>query len=97
MRKLTLVLALVAVTGFATSAFAGGSDHGCSSCHQPHMAGDPTDADAYGVPLWGNEYTGDGILSYDLYEGSALPFPEWVETQYPARYDEATQDEEDAA
>ena len=33
----------------------------------------------------------------DLYQDSALPFAEWVETQYPARYDEATQDEEKPA
>jgi hypothetical protein len=71
MRKVTLVLALAVVASFATNAMAGGSDHGCASCHQPHMAGDPTDPDAYGVPLWGNAYTGDGIRTYDLYEGSA--------------------------
>ena len=62
MRKVALILALVAVVGLATNAFAGGSrDHNtglpkCYGCHVPHHAAnnDPTKPQIYGVPLWSN-------------------------------------------
>lgn len=73
MRKVTLVLALVAVTCLASDAFGRGSTK-CRGCHTPHNAGpeagDPNFADAYGVPLWDNRNLTDGLLNYLPYVGS---------------------------
>jgi hypothetical protein len=73
MRKVTIILALVAVTCIASDAFGRGSTK-CRGCHTPHRAGpeitDPKYADAYGVPLWDNRNLGDGLINYDPYVGS---------------------------
>ena len=70
MRKVTILLALVAVACFATDALARGSDHGCDGCHIMHTSGDPGNPAAYGVPLWDNTKLEDGLQDYDLYTGS---------------------------
>ena len=71
MRKVSVVLALALVVGFASNAMAGSSKYGCSSCHTPHQAGNPNDPAAYGVPLWSNVHLDDQhIPVYDLYTGS---------------------------
>jgi len=70
MRKVSLVLALAAVACFASDAMAGGSDRGCSSCHQPHLSGKLSDPSTLNVPLWSNKYNSDALPVYDVYSGS---------------------------
>ena len=52
--------------------FAAHSDHGCASCHVPHKSGDPTDPDAYGVPLWSTAQLLDGLPTFELYSSTTL-------------------------
>ncbi len=72
MRKLIVTLAVVAVACWASDAFAAHSTYGCGNCHVPHWAGDPSDPDAYGVPLWSNAQTADGIPTYELYSSKTF-------------------------
>ena len=74
--KTQLLLATAAVAGltFAMSgtSFAAHSDHGCFNCHVPHKSGDPTDPDAYGVPLWSTAQNADGLPTFELYTSTSL-------------------------
>lgn len=60
------------VFGMSGSTFAAHSDHGCFNCHVPHKSGDPTDPDAYGVPLWSTAQNADGLPTFDLYSSDTL-------------------------
>ena len=67
MKKFLLALVVMAVIfGVSTTAWAGSSSRGCSSCHTPHWAAPETDTD-YGVPLYNPYYTEDGLPTYELY------------------------------
>jgi hypothetical protein len=75
MRKLAIGVVMGAALLFAASpaAFAAHSDHGCSNCHVPHHAADPTDADAsWGVPLWSTAQTADGLPVFTLYSSKTF-------------------------
>lgn len=69
MRQLMMVLAVVAVATLASTAFAGSSSRGCSSCHTPHWAAPETDTE-YGVPLYNRYNIDDGLPTYELYSSS---------------------------
>jgi predicted CXXCH cytochrome family protein len=75
MRRSLVVSLAVGVACWAASSINAEphSDHGCKNCHVPHNAGDPDDPDAYGVPLWSNAQTSDGVPNtFTLYTSQTL-------------------------
>ena len=69
MRNLLVFVMLVGVICWTNiSLFAAHSDRGCHNCHVPHHASQETDVDgSWGVPLWSNAQTSDGLPTFSIY------------------------------
>jgi hypothetical protein len=73
MKKVLSIALLGTIALWVTArAFAAHSDLGCLNCHAPHHAGDPNDPKAYGVPLWNNANTKDGLPVFTLYSSKSF-------------------------
>lgn len=73
MRKVLIGLAVLSVMVGTGTVYAAHSAYGCSNCHVPHWAIDPSvDAAAYGVPLFSPAQVSDGLPTYDLYSSTSF-------------------------
>jgi len=72
--KKVLFIALLGTVALSLSAatFAAHSDLSCLNCHAPHHAGNPDDPTSYGVPLWNDTNTKDGLPVFTLYSSKSF-------------------------